>query len=484
MPNMAFSMDKTPVKSPLLQRRESIKARTSPTVVTPTRTVKKPSRLRKTPQADRFIPNRGGMDVDIANFNLSGWKRRKTPEKTAGTPCQSKENYQRQLADTFLTEGVNEQTSRILSFKQNPMRTQGTIFDTKPSDSGSSDTSAVTYRRISQKAEKVLDAPGLLDDYYLNILDWSKENVIAIALGTAVHMLDVTTDTTMQLMEVQNGDDVTSLSWAPDARHIAVGLSSNVIEIWDTTRSRKVRTLTGHTARVGSLAWRNSDTTLSSGSLDSTIINHDVRMREHITSCMTSHSSEVCGLKWSPSGRQLASGANDNLLHIWDAAGGSSASSGCANYLYRMAQHRAAVKALAWCPFQSNLLASGAGHSDPSIKFWNTQTGSCLNSIQARSQVCALQWSDTQREILSSHGCTTNEQLCLWKYPTMVRTAELTGHATRAGNLAKSPDGSTVASAGDDEKVCMWKIFDSSYKSDKNKKEVPRSSLQLAASIR
>ena len=41
-----------------------------------------------------------------------------------------------------------------------------------------------------------------------------------------------------------------------------------------------------------------------------------------------------------------------------------------------------------------------------------------LNSIDTHSQVCALQWNTHEREILSSHGYSQN-QLCLWKYPTM-----------------------------------------------------------------
>ena len=37
--------------------------------------------------------------------------------------------------------------------------------------------------------------------------------------------------------------------------------------------------------------------------------------------------------------------------------------------MHRMTAHAAAVKALAWCPFQSNLLASGGGTADRCIKF-------------------------------------------------------------------------------------------------------------------
>lgn len=50
---------------------------------------------------------------------------------------------------------------------------------------------------------------------------------------------------------------------------------------------------------------------------------------------------------------------------------------------------QAAVKAVAWCPFQSNLVATGGGTADRCIKFWNTHTGACLSTIDTGSQVCA-----------------------------------------------------------------------------------------------
>jgi len=39
------------------------------------------------------------------------------------------------------------------------------------------------------------------------------------------------------------------------------------------------------------------------------------------------------------------------------------------------------------------------------------------------------------------------------------KVAELTGHTNRILNLAMSPDGSTVLSAGADETLRMWKCF-------------------------
>lgn len=51
--------------------------------------------------------------------------------------------------------------------------------------------------------------------------------------------------------------------------------------------------------------------------------------------------------------------------------------------------HSAAVKALAWCPYQSNLLATGGGTADRHIRFWNTHTCAMLSAIDTGSQVRA-----------------------------------------------------------------------------------------------
>ena len=50
-------------------------------------------------------------------------------------------------------------------------------------------------------------------------------------------------------------------------------------------------------------------------------------------------------LSWSPDGKQLASGGNDNMCCIWDMNQSTP----------HTFDHKAAVKALAWCPFQANL---------------------------------------------------------------------------------------------------------------------------------
>ena len=52
----------------------------------------------------------------------------------------------------------------------------------------------------------------------------------------------------------------------------------------------------------------------------------------------------------------------------------------CDTPLHRLDAHQAAVKALAWCPWQKNLLASGGGTADRMIRFWNANNGRRYNN--------------------------------------------------------------------------------------------------------
>jgi cell division cycle 20, cofactor of APC complex len=48
-------------------------------------------------------------------------------------------------------------------------------------------------RHISSTPERMLDAPGIRDDYYLNLLSWGPNNILAVALGPVVYLWDPTT---------------------------------------------------------------------------------------------------------------------------------------------------------------------------------------------------------------------------------------------------------------------------------------------------
>ncbi|CAN4123425.1 unnamed protein product [Withania somnifera] len=323
------------------------------------------------------------------------------------------------------------------------------------------------YRKFPLKAARVLDAPRLSDDYYSNVLDWGKSNLLAIVLGSSLYIWNAQVQKAQILMEVKLEHDYpTSVAWSDDGKIVATGCNSSKLQLWDAETSKIVRDLQGHQSRVGCVAWNGY--ILTSGSKDTAIINHDVRARNSLVSVTRVHRGEVCGVKWSSTGNALASGGNDNQVYIWDISKTSSR-----HYMHRFNEHHAAVKALAWCPYKSHVLASGGGIGDGCLKIWNTQKGTCISTNQTGAQICGLQWNRHHKEILSGHGFGTGGshcQMCLWSYPSMTRIGEPLGHASssRILHLSQSPDGLTVVSAAADETLMFWEIFGPPQESSAN----------------
>lgn len=409
---------------------------------------------------------------------LQEQQKKETSDTSNASNVQKSPNDKvRALSEAIL--GIDITKKRILAYQTkapappdshvNPLRVVYSVKTPMSTKSGS--------RFIPSNPERILDAPNIINDYYLNLLDWSSDNIVTVALGSSVYLWNAGTGNIEVLFENEEGDHACSLAWIEEGHILAVGTNSGNVELWDCSKMKRLRIMTGHSARVGSLAWNSY--MVSSGSRDGSIIHHDVRQRDHYIGTITGHTQEVCGLKWSPDAKYLASGGNDNLVNIWAAEAGS-VSTGT-NPVHVLNEHQAAVRAIAWCPWNSNTVATGGneifmlyfftllipnqffyqfkgGTADRCIKFWNVNNGTCTNSVDTKSQVCSLLFSKNYKELISAHGFANN-QLTVWKYPSMIKQVDLTGHTQRVLQMALSPDGSTVMSAGADETLRLWNCF-------------------------
>ncbi|KAF2862002.1 WD40 repeat-like protein [Piedraia hortae CBS 480.64] len=305
-------------------------------------------------------------------------------------------------------------------------------------------------RRVLTAPERVLDAPGLADDYYLNLLDWSSGNQVAIGLENSVYIWSADSGSVSPLLECSPDTYIASVKWSGDGAYVAAGLGTGEVQIWDVEEGTKLRSMYGHDTRVSVMGWNKH--ILSTGARSGLVFNHDVRVAQHKVAELVSHTSEVCGLEWRTDGAQLATGGNDNLVSIWDARQLSTPK-------FQKANHKAAIKALAWCPWQTNLLATGGGSADRHIHFWNTTSGARVNSIDTGSQVTSLRWSLAYKELVSSSGFPDNS-LSIWSYPTLVKNIEIPAHDSRVLHSALSPDGQMLATAAADESLKFWKVFE------------------------
>lgn len=165
--------------------------------------------------SDRFIPNRSAMDIEVGHFNLM--------KENMGECSPSKQQYKEELANS-LFQGSKVDELKILALKnkapapkegfQNRLRVLYTQNSVDPQH-----VKKQAARYLPQTSERVLDAPDLLNDYYLNLLDWSSSNLLAVALGQSLYVWNATTSEITKLLEF-DGVPITSVAWMNSGSHI------------------------------------------------------------------------------------------------------------------------------------------------------------------------------------------------------------------------------------------------------------------------
>jgi len=423
--------------------------------------------------ADRFIPNRSTADLELASHSIAN----NTEEET--NSLSSTQIERRRLLEENLSIG-NVSEARILSFKSKaPAAKDGHANNMKILYSAGKPAApkAPNTRQVPTAAEKILDAPEMMNDFYLHLMDWSSLNHMAVALNAGMYVWNATDGNILELFQKEDeGQYISSVKWIKEGNVMSVGDSDGTIQLWDVANTKIIRTMRGHAGRIAAMDW--NEHILASGGRDGAIHLHDVRVAQHHVSTLRGHTQEVCGLTWSPDGKNLASGGNDNTVQLWDAAASS-------RPLHTITEHQSAVKAVSWCPWQRGTLATAGGTVDRTIRIWNTQTMSQQHSLDTGSQVSSIVWNADYKELVTGHGFSQN-QLTIWKYPSLTKVADLTGHTSRVLLLVVSPDGRQVASVAADETIRLWSVWPPQEKAKKSLAKSGRSHpvSMLAQSIR
>ena len=118
-----------------------------------------------------------------------------------------------------MSQGTSSRDSRILSFKSKAPTADDAysnnlkvLYSTGKSKGANL---AAKTRQISSKPEKVLDAPDLRDDFYLHLLDWSKNNHMAVALHDTLFIWNAADGSIAELFSNQSEEDyISCVSWA------------------------------------------------------------------------------------------------------------------------------------------------------------------------------------------------------------------------------------------------------------------------------
>lgn len=383
-------------------------------------------------QTDRFIPSRSNFDE--LERGLESLKQKRTLESL------DDENNENHVFSKILQKN--------LKIDRKPAKTFAdlTLLDRDDKFQLPKKYVKNQFRKISKSPFKVLDAPFLQDDYYLNIVDWSKDNSLAVGLGNSVYMWNFDNNQVNKITQLDNYNSVSSVCWDRVESRLMIGTMNGMVQYWDIETKKKVNEISDHFERVGAVSLFAKQ--LLTGSRDRSILLYDLRTKTTPVCAYNHHKQEVCGLKWSPNGEYFASGGNDNKLFVFSPKT-------CLPLMKKT--HRAAVKALAWSERHMSLLATGAGSADRCIRIWDTIEQKLIDFKDTGSQVCNLLFSKHKNEIVSTHGFSNNE-INIWQIKGLKRMATLAGHTSRVLYLSMSPCGEYIVTGAGDETLRFWDL--------------------------
>ncbi|KAH3671930.1 hypothetical protein OGAPHI_000116 [Ogataea philodendri] len=314
---------------------------------------------------------------------------------------------------------------------------------------------------------KVLDAPGLRNDFYANVVSWGKKSDrIAVGLGSVVYTWNNKSGTTpLQTME----ETISCVSYSHDDI-LAVGTKTGRLMIYsENSRTINTTSILRPSSGICCISWIKGTKSFFAGDdlgdvtlYELTEANESGNFKLNVACFFRCNEQQICGIDISPDRKQVTVGGNDNCCTIWDISDLQRPT------LKFCLPHQAAVKAIAYCPWMPHLLATGGGSKDRTIRFWHTNTGTLLDKIPTRGQITSLIWSKSRKEILATFGFGDNTEnpvlISVYSYPSMKLQVKLTSNSNiRVLSAVPSHDSKSICTAISDQSVRIYSIWNSKY---------------------
>ncbi|ACB51524.1 WD-40 repeat-containing serine/threonine protein kinase [Crocosphaera subtropica ATCC 51142] len=165
----------------------------------------------------------------------------------------------------------------------------------------------------------------------------------------------------------------------------------------------------------------------------------------HPTTTLTGHRNGVWSVVLSSNGKLAVSGGEDKTVRVWNTETGS--------LLQTFSGHGDGVRSVT-VSHDGNVIASAS--ADQTIKLWNTATGELIRTLTAhQDSLWSVEISPDQQIIASA---SADETIKLWNMATAEVIRTLRGHSGWVFSATFSPDGKRLASGGKDGTVKLWDV--------------------------
>lgn len=283
---------------------------------------------------------------------------------------------------------------------------------------------------------------------------------------------------------------VHDVDWSPDGTQLVSCDSDALITRWDIAGETALQPLQGNSAIVSGVGWSPAGRRLASVELNNSVRLWDAMSGAHLNVLRQPDPSVnfYYRLAWSPDGRRLASGTYRRGMHVfdmatqqllwaggafpmfiqhvvWDSDGAWLAGSGDDGVIYildatdgtllqRLAAHHSILVSIATSSVAPRLIV--AGGTDGALYVWDVRSGERVYTVVGQSEsMSAVAWGVSAEMVISGDG---DGRLRWWNLQRNACVLMREAHAGAVESLNRSPDGTKLASCGDDGAIMVWDL--------------------------
>jgi WD40 repeat protein len=294
-------------------------------------------------------------------------------------------------------------------------------------------------------------------------------------------------DTCECLMTLRGYSNKTwSLAFSPYRSLLLAANEDSLVRAWETQDARTEIELSGHASRVWAVACSSDGQWVASASDDLSVRLWDLRsgVCRHV---MHGHTDWIRALAFDPCARILASAAEDGQIIIWDVASGdrvrqieggmdrvlavafcddgrciAAGGTGSTIYLFssedgsrigELAGHEGWISAIV--PPDAAALTLASCSEDGTVKLWDLARRECTGTLVVGCKVWCGSFCDRGESFVSG---SEDGKLRRWTLQSGHCESQAQAHQGAVWSLAVNPAEDTVATAGNDGAIRLWRL--------------------------